>query len=194
MRTVDERNSNLSRILRETADRSSKGIRVAVPGFVQEWDADTQTVTVQPAIKEKISFSGKIMEVVLPLLVDVPVVMPRAGGYSLVFAPKPGDECLVIFADMCIDAWWQSGGVESQADTRRHDLSDGFAVLGCWSQVNKPKIPESGCRLQNDEGTAGVSIDGTNVDIFGTVTINGAAYSSHRHSVSEGAGQTGGVA
>lgn len=130
----------------------------------------------------------------IPLLVDVPVVMPRAGGYSLVFVPKVGDECLVVFADMCIDAWWQSGGVQPQADKRRHDLSDGFAIMGCWSQVNKPAIPDSGCRLQNDEGTAGVSIDGSTVNIFGSVLINGSSYYAHRHSgVETGGGTTGGV-
>ncbi len=170
------------------------GIRVALPGIVQEWDAATQTCKVQLAVREKVSFAGQPREMDIPILVDVPVVMPRAGGYSLVFAPRTGDECLVVFADMCIDAWWQSGGVQSQADKRRHDLSDGFAILGCWSQPHLPAIPESGCRLQNDEGTAGISIDGDTVDIFGSVTINGASFSGHRHSgVETGSGTTGGV-
>lgn len=194
MRTVDERSANTSSVLAEAIRACGTGIRVAIPGIVQEWDAATQTVRVQPAIREKVSFGGQPREMDIPILVDVPVVMPRAGGYSLVFAPKPGDECLVVFADMCIDAWWQSGGVQSQADKRRHDLSDGFAILGCWSQPNKPDIPQSGCRLQNDEGTAGISIDGGAVDIFGSVTINGASYASHRHGgVETGGGTTGGV-
>lgn len=194
MRTVDERIGGLDQLFQAAAEAVSFDTRVAMPGIVQEWDADQQTVSVQVAIREKISMSGTEKEVEIPILVDVPVVMPRAGGYSLVFAPAKGDECLVVFADACIDAWWQSGGVQSQADARRHDLSDGFAILGCWSQQRKPQIPSSGVRLQNDDGTAGISINGTTVNIFGSVKINGSSYSSHKHSgVESGSSNTGGV-
>ena len=194
MRTVDERIGGAAQILATAMANVEYGLRVAMPGIVKEWDPDQQTVTVQLAIRERVSMNGTETEVEIPLLVDVPVVMPRAGGYSLVFAPVKGDECLVVFADACIDSWWQNGGVQSQADSRRHDLSDGFAILGCWSQKNKPKIPASGVRLQNDAGTAGVSISGNTVNIFGTVKINGEAYSSHKHSgVESGSSRTGGV-
>ena len=122
------------------------------------------------------------------------MVMPRAGGYVLGFAPQVGDECLVVFADCCIDSWWQSGSVQSQADSRRHDLSDGFAILGCWSQQNRPKLPENGVCLQNDKGTAGISIIDDVVNLFGTVQINGKAYNAHKHSgVESGSSRTGGV-
>ena len=178
MRTVDERVGGLPQLLNAVAERVEFDMRVAMPGIVQAWDADQQTVSVQLALREKISMGGTETEVEIPLLVDVPVVMPRAGGYSLVFAPAKGDECLVVFADACIDSWWQSGDVQSQADSRRHDLSDGFAILGCWSQKRKPSIPSKGVRLQNDDGTAGVSISGSTVNIFGTVKINGHTYSS----------------
>lgn len=194
MRTVDERNSSTEGGIKAAKEALRNELRVAMPGIVKGWDAGTQTVTVQLAIREKIINAGAEEEVQIPLLVDVPIVMPRAGGYSLVFAPKPGDECLVVFADSCIDGWYQSGGVQSQVDNRRHDLSDGFAILGCWSQVNKPKIPSSGARLQNDDGTAGISINGNVVNIFGSVRINGSSYASHKHSgVESGSSNTGGV-
>lgn len=193
MRTVDERTAGMETALQACMETSAFDIRVAMPGIIRSWDKATQTATVQIAIREKVSNGGNTTEMEIPLLVDVPVVMPRAGGYSLVFAPSAGDECLVVFADCCIDSWWQSGGVQSQAESRRHDLSDGFAILGCWSQTRKPQVPSSGVRLQNDAGTAGVSIDGNTVNLFGHVTINGASYAGHRHSISEGASTTGSV-
>ena len=194
MRTIDERNANMGTVLNALADSIEADLRVAMPGYITKWDAASQTATVQLAIREKVTNEGIVEEMQIPQLEDVPVVMPRAGGYVLAFAPKAGDECLVVFADCCIDSWWQSGGVQSQADSRRHDLSDGFAILGCWSQKKKPTLPSSGVRLQNDAGTAGISIDGSTVNIFGTVKINGSAYSSHRHSgVEPGGSHTGGV-
>lgn len=171
MRSVDERTASMSDVLNALGESISFDIRVALPCIVEKWDANQQTVDVRPAIREKLS--GGESETEIPLLVDLPVVMPRAGGYMLAFAPQKGDECLVVFADLCIDSWWQSGGVGSQADSRRHDLSDGFAILGCWSQTRKPILPESGVSLQNDAGTAGVSVSGDTVSLFGTVRING---------------------
>lgn len=194
MRTVDERTSGTAETMAAAMESVGFDMRVAIPGIIQSWDKATQTVTVQPAIREKVANAGSENEMAIPLLVDVPVIMPRAGGYSLVFAPQAGDECLVVFGDACIDGWWQSGGVQSQVESRRHDLSDGFAILGCWSQPRKPAIPDSGCRLQNDTGTAGVYINGGTVNIFGSVLINGSPYASHKHTgVEIGSGTTGGV-
>ena len=194
MRTVDERTSGTAETMAAAMESVGFDMRVAIPGIIQSWDKATQTVTVQPAIREKVAIAGSENEMAIPLLVDVPVIMPRAGGYSLVFAPQAGDECLVVFGDACIDGWWQSGGVQSQVESRRHDLSDGFAILGCWSQPRMPAIPDSGCRLQNDTGTAGVYINGGTVNIFGSVLINGSPYASHKHTgVEIGSGTTGGV-
>jgi hypothetical protein len=41
-----------------------------------------------------------------------------------------------MFADMCISAWATNGGVQNQEITRRHNLSDGFAILAPRSQPN----------------------------------------------------------
>ena len=163
MRTVNERIATLEGAIRAGMDSLSKQLRCACPAIVQSWNASQQTVTAKLALKEIVLNGGAQTETELPLLVDVPVIMPRAGGYCLLMTPKAGDECLVIFSDMCIDAWWQSGGIQSQAELRRHDLSDGFAIMGCWSQVKKPAFPSDGLRLQNDAGTSYVSVDSTGV-------------------------------
>ena len=46
------------------------------------------------------------------------------------FEVNPGDACLVIFADIDIDAWLASGEAEEPLSARRHSLSDGFAFVG----------------------------------------------------------------
>lgn len=159
MLSADERNATLQSVILTAVDAGTKKLRCACPGIVQGFDAATQTVSVKLAIKEILKIDGNETEVEIPMLVDVPVVMPRAGGFCLLMVPQSGDECLVIFSDMCIDSWYQSGGIQSQAERRRHDLSDGFAILGCWSQVHKPTFPAKGLRLQNDAGTAYLEID-----------------------------------
>lgn len=107
----------------------------ALPGIVQSFDAEAMTCEVQPAIQGKQrDEDGSIKLVNLPLLLDCPVVFPHAGGCSMTFPIKPGDECLVVFACRAIDLWWQSGGVQPPAETRMHDLSDGFVIPGPYSQ------------------------------------------------------------
>ena len=167
MRTVSERNATLESCIKAAVDAGTKGLRVACPAIVQEWNAEQQTVSVKLAIKEVLKLRGKETEVEVPMLVDVPVVMPRAGGYSLVFVPRAGDECLVVFSDMCIDSWWQSGGIQSQAERRRHDLSDAFAIMGCWSQVTKPSMPNEGMRLQSDDGEHYIEFTSTGARMHG---------------------------
>ena len=172
MLSANERNATLQSAILAAVDAGTKNLRCACPGIVQEWNAMAQTVSVKLAIKEVLRIDGVQNEVEIPMLVDVPVVLPRAGGFSLLITPQAGDECLVIFSDLCIDAWYQSGGIQSQAEFRRHDLSDGFAVLGCWSQVRKPTYPASGLRLQNDAGTAYISIDNNGVHFLGADDID----------------------
>ena len=97
------------------------------------------TVTVQPSIRGRVEQpDGSTKSVALPLLVDVPAVFPSGGGFTLTFPIHQGDECLVVFADRCIDAWWQSGGIGEPLETRTHNLSDGFALVGPFSPARDP--------------------------------------------------------
>lgn len=107
----------------------------ALPGIVKEFDPATQTATIQPAIRSRVAKETGVDNVQLPLLANVPVFFPGGGQFALTMPVQPGDECLVIFADSCIDAWWQSGGVQNQIDLRSHDISDGFAFVGFRSRV-----------------------------------------------------------
>ncbi|HHT2967489.1 TPA: Gp138 family membrane-puncturing spike protein [Citrobacter koseri] len=130
-------------------------LRVSIPGIVQSFDPGTVTAVVQPAIKGyEPDSNGVNQSTILPLLVDVPVVFPRGGGCTLTFPVKAGDECLVIFADRCIDFWWQNGGVQEPVDDRAHDLSDAFCIVGPQSQVQKISgISTGAAQLRSDDGS-----------------------------------------
>ena len=166
----------------------SANLRVAVPGIIQAFDSVEQTVRVQPAIRELVTGSDYTpVSIPLPELLDVPIVLPRAGAYVITLPIQAGDECLVIFADQCIDAWWQNGGVQNQMEKRRHDLSDGFAILGTWSQPRRlSQYRTDSMQLLNLETGAGIRIQGEGVTIQGKLTVTG-------DSMMEGALVAGGV-
>jgi hypothetical protein len=162
-------------------DSTSIGLRVAIPGIITAFDEATQTVSVQPAIMENVKDDeNNITLTKLPVLLDVPLVMPRSGGYSLTMPISIGDECLVIFADMCINSWWSSGGVQNQEEVRRHDLSDAFAILGTWSQVKKPAtFSTTKACLKHEASGNGVEVSSTGVNLIGATKINGMALDAY---------------
>lgn len=174
----------------------ASNLRVAIPGIIDSFDAATQTVTVQPTIREKIQKEDGSQEwIALPLLVDVPIVLPRAGNFILTMPITKGDECLVMFSDMCIDAWFSNGGIQNQIEKRRHDLSDSFAILGCYSQPNViPNYSTASAQLRNEAGTAYIELKDAQINLVAaSVKINNKEFSTHTHSAPSGGGTTSGV-
>jgi hypothetical protein len=178
--------------LRMALESHASQIWTALPAVVVSVNLTAQTVVVQPSIQGSVaSPDGKTQLVNLPVLVDVPIVWPKAGGFALTFPVAAGDEVLVVFSARCIDSWWQSGGVGAPAEARMHDLSDGFAILAPTSQPKKlANVSSSNVQLRNYAGTTLVEItpDGKanivgaseinmtapNVKVNGTLNVTGA--------------------
>ncbi|MBG2643830.1 phage baseplate protein [Klebsiella michiganensis] len=198
------RSGALAEVLASERKTLNEQMRVALPGIIQSFDPDAVTAVVQPAIRYiERDNDGNTSTQDYPLLVDVPVVFPRGGGCTLTFPVKEGDECLVIFADRCIDFWWQSGGIQEPVDGRMHDLSDAFCIVGPQSQAKKISgISTTSAQLRTDDGSAFIevsaggditattagnaTINAPEIILHGNVTING--------NLSQGMGESGGAA
>ena len=122
-----------TQFMRTFEDKLMQKIRVAAPAKVTAVDLDKQTLQAQITIRENVN--GKLFGI--PELLDVPFFVLGGGDFSLTLPVSKDDECLVVFADSCIDSWWQNGDVQNPIDSRRHDLSDAFAIVGFRSQKNK---------------------------------------------------------
>jgi hypothetical protein len=171
-------------LYKSIAKAVSCNIRVALPGIVKSFNAEKQTVAVNLAIQESIVLNQQQQNMQIPALLDVPLVLPRAGGFTLTMPVQAGDECLVIFADMCINQWWQNAATgpdgqgnysgQVQEKLRRHDLSDGFAILGTWSQPNVLQNYDTARpQLRNDAGTVYIAIDDTTITLDGLLALSG---------------------
>lgn len=176
--------------MRLVLDGRQSCIWTAMPGIVQSVDFDSMTCEVQPTIQGTIEDeNGNVQYIALPLLLDVPIVFPSAGGFLITFPMAQGDEVLVVIASRCIDSWWQLGGVQKPMEARMHDLSDGFAIPGPKSQ---PKVVDNisttAVQIRNDAGTSyieiaasgliklssatGIELDAP-ISITGTMTFDG---------------------
>lgn len=218
MPKMNERTQDSIELWQRFRDSIGIDLRVAAPGIIQSVDSMRQTCTVQLAIRERLNFDGNLEWAEVPVLPDVPFFVYSGGGYCLTLPIQPGDDCLVVFGDNCMDAWWQSGGVQNQIERRRHDLSDGFAIVGFRSQ---PQVVSGysakAAQLRNAAGSACIEISGdnihikganvtiqtgsysvqatnSNIDGAGTTVIDGIRFKAHTHSgVESGGSSTGGV-
>jgi hypothetical protein len=134
--TVAERLANQDVLYKSIVKRVSKTLRVAIPGTITEFDATTQYCTIELGVTENIILNEVIQSTPIPILKDVLLCLPGDSDWAITFPSIAGSECLVIFADMSISGWAQNGGVQNQITTRRHNLSDGFAVLTPRSKPN----------------------------------------------------------
>ncbi|WP_075808593.1 Gp138 family membrane-puncturing spike protein [Raoultella ornithinolytica] len=166
---------------REVYDSILKGakqsVRVSMPGVIKSFDPESVTCVVEVSIyiPKPESTEGKSIDrlaqdnVFYPLILDAPVIFPRGGGCTLTFPVKEGDECLVVFADRCIDFWWQSGGVQNGSRGRMHDYSDAFVIPGPQSQAKKISgISTNAVELRSDDGSAKLSLNPASGEISGT--------------------------
>lgn len=105
---------------------------------------------------------------------------------SVIAGIAKAKEALVFFADHCIDAWYQSGGVQNQLMPRMHDISDGFALVGFRSKPNALK----NFNIEKPNFVGGVMVDGKNVEggdvAWEDITNKPTNFppSSHTHTVS----------
>jgi hypothetical protein len=175
MQTLPKLYNIKEEVYRKMLDGISNTIRVSAPGVIQSFNPTTQTAIIQLSTKEKINLNGNLSWEQIPLLVDVPVLFPRAGGFSITFPVQAGNECLVIFGDNCIDGFWQSGGTDNiQLDKRRHDLSDGMAIITGISQPNKLSgVSTSSMQIRSDDGSTVIDVkEGILTMTATTVNIN----------------------
>lgn len=176
-RNINEILGSENELYRSMGDSWKSTLRCASPGIINSFDATTQTCTVQLALREEVTnedYTKQWMNI--PLLLDVPICIPRAGGFALTLNIKKGDECLIIFSDMCLDAWFSLSGIQNQLEKRRHSLSDAICIPGLYSQPNViPNYSTDSMQLRNLSGSQYIEIKDDGINIVGDVKINGTS-------------------
>lgn len=172
--SMEDRAGDLMGIAQGIKDDVMASMHSSMPGIIHSFNAEYQTAEVQVAIRRRVKHADGVREERDPLLLDVPVCFLGGGGHSLTFPVQKGDECIVFFADRCIDAWYQSGGVQNQVMPRMHDLSDGFALVGVRSKPNT--INDFNEVKPNFAG--GLMVDGDSVSGFSVGSVYLSAISA----------------
>lgn len=167
--SVAERVYRPSLVFKTLAKRIAATTRCGLPGVIIAFDPIKQYATVRLLITENIiKATGGVEPVAIPDLEDVLVMFPGDANWCLTFPSLVGCECYVCFADMCINNWatfgWKGDKqAQNQQLQRRHDLSDGFAILAPRSNPNTiPSFSTTAVELRSMDNGTKIQIDQTN--------------------------------
>lgn len=155
------------------------------PCTVVSVDFEKQTAVLQPVNKALIRKSDGTTEwVKKPQIPDVPLQFPHGGASSTTYPMKEGDEVLAVMSSRSQDVWQQNGGEQQIIDTRLHDLSNAFCMVGFRSNPKAlPAVSQISTQVRNENATqvidhnpmtgTTVTSEGTKVQVTSTsVTMN----------------------
>lgn len=152
-------------------------LRVAMPGVIRDFDPTTMRCAVELTVNDKMLLRNKWVDIKIPIIPDVLLTLPGDENWVLTFPNVVGSSCLVIFADMCINAWASTGQVPSNQEVdRRHDFSDGFAILRPFSKPEAvPNYSTTQVQLRSRDGNTTISLDEQSVELSATnVSLDGS--------------------
>jgi hypothetical protein len=159
-------------------------IHTAMPALVVSFDPSKQTITAQPCLQRK--FKELDNPVSLPLIEDIPVLLPGSGDFFLTFDVKKDSYCWLIFSERSLANWIDSGGIVDPASRRKFHLSDCVAFVGINPLPSKLGTVDSDCMTLRNRAndtkitlkTDSIKLENPNGNIElkanGQVAINGS--------------------
>lgn len=147
------------------------GIHTACPATIVSFDAGTCVASVKPTMTYYKS-DGTTLD--YPVIIGVPVFMPRAGSSQITYPVKAGDSCLLVFAERSIDEWMGKGNSDNH-DPRRYDLTDAFCFVGmCPAQsisADNVEVINGGTKISLTPSNT-INVVG-NINVQGTIVCTG---------------------
>lgn len=148
--------NSLETLIRMGFSHLMTDFRVALPGTVERViSGKTRLVDVRPMISVRYYEAEGVTD--LPIIQRVPLVEPRTKSAFISLPVSKGDPVLMVFGDRALENWIKSDGAVpvEPLDTRSHDLTDAFAILGGWPESmsgNRPGANPDDLDIQVESG------------------------------------------
>lgn len=136
---------SLAQLLKQAIENRLLDMHTALIARVESYDAAKQQVNVSPVLKRAIkSVTHEVILEQLPVLSDVPVLFPRAGGFFISFPIQPGDFVQIVFNEVSIEEWISTAATSVES-IERFSLQGAVAIPGVFPDSN----PLSGAHEKN---------------------------------------------
>lgn len=112
----------------------------------------------------------------IPLLVDVPYFVLQGGGAYIDLPITAGDYCIVLFNDRDIDTWWSTANMADPATNRKHDLSDGIAIVGLNPKTSPLPMDGAVVRILGTSGAGAEKEAARKGDAVTSTAVEDAAF------------------
>ena len=184
--------------IKEWIRKGGENIHVSMIGKIESYNPQTNRASITPV---GTMTCPNWQEIPYPTIHNVPIQYPcgNGGKSGCTFPVKPGDTCIIIFADHQIENFLSG---EKSDDMRNHSMNDAYAIPTLFS-ASVPTLksnPNDVCLFNNGSlvvlNSSSMTInlaDGTSVSIGGgDLVVNGISVVHHVHSgVTPGGGNTG---
>lgn len=184
---------NLKILLNEVKAEIFATLNCIQVGKIEKVTPAAQTVEIQLQIK-RLAADGT--STLYPLLVDCPYFVLQGGGAYIDMPIAPGDYCIVLFNDRCIDSWWSTANVADPPSTRKHSLSDALAIVGLNPKPSPLDMDGIKTRIINPQG---IELNGNTKEFVTWTELNTAlqllvtAINAAFATKSNGSGSAGGL-
>ncbi|QGP52530.1 Mu-like prophage protein gp45 (plasmid) [Piscirickettsia salmonis] len=122
--------NTLEQVLHAALESRLCDVHTSIPGRIASYDATTQKANIQPVIKKKLR-DGRAFS--MPVITDIPVMFPSAGGGLLSFPAKQGDTGLLFFCERSIDQWMTGNNDEAEPLwNHKHNYTDAVFIPGLY--------------------------------------------------------------
>lgn len=170
------RTPELADIIRQAIEDRLAEVHVMLPGRIDAYDNDLQKADVEPLIRRlQLTVDGEINEA-LPIIPNVPVVWPRAGGFKITMPVNPGDRCMLVFCERSMEAYQigqgrkGSSALIQQTDPETfdmHGLTDPVAVMGWYNDAEAlSPAPDTSDMVLGEHGGPVIHIGGDQVNLY----------------------------
>ena len=156
-----------------------KTVHTSLPGIVNEYDATTRRARVQPAV-DLLMTDGTTKP--KPILLDVPVLFPTGGGFTMHFPLVAGDPVMLLFAERDIAAFKEALEVGPPLTDDIMEIQHAVCVPGFVPPdtiapvLAPPNVP--GLLMQSNDGMTYVNLQEGTLD----ATVDGGDTNVHLES------------
>ena len=153
-----------------------KTVHTSLPGIVNEYDATTRRARVQPAV-DLLMTDGTTKP--KPILLDVPVLFPTGGGFTMHFPLVAGDPVMLLFAERDIAAFKEALEVGPPLTDDIMEIQHAVCVPGFVPPdtmapvLAPPNVP--GLLMQSNDGMTYVNLQEGTLD----ATVDGGVTNVH---------------
>ena len=151
-------------------EQHMKAINTALPGIINSIDLSTRRAQIQPALNQ-IKTDGTTIE--LPVLVDVPILMPQTKNYLISLPLEAGDSVMLLFSQRGLAQFKASYEQSLPSQESFFSIHDAVAIPAFGALSSTP-ADSNALTLQTTDGMTYLSLKPNDITLKATtVTVEG---------------------